>query len=119
MLRLPSHNQRFHLLLRNLSSFASKTTIFMTSKQFLPSPLLPQTLSPKHFSNPSKRLIPSLSSKPIPKNHSFSLRTNEFSSLPSPSVSSPSPSIFYFLQIQEKGSNLANCDSLTGLPMYN
>ncbi|KAG4169858.1 hypothetical protein ERO13_A12G108800v2 [Gossypium hirsutum] len=95
MLRLPSHNQRFHLLLRNLSSFASKTTIFMTSKQFLPSPLLPQTLSPKHFSNPSKRLLPSLSSKPIPKNHSFSLRTNEFSSRPSPSVS-------YFLQIQEK-----------------
>ncbi|KAA3489453.1 twinkle-like protein, chloroplastic/mitochondrial-like isoform X1 [Gossypium australe] len=63
----------------------------MTSKHFLPSPLLPQTLSPKHFSSPSKRLLPSLSSKPIPKNRSFSLSTNGFYSLPSPSVSSPSP----------------------------
>ncbi|KAA3484455.1 mitochondrial outer membrane protein porin of 34 kDa-like [Gossypium australe] len=86
MLRLPSYNQCFHLLLRNLSSFASKTTIFIASKHFLPSLLLPQTLSPKHFSTPSKHLIPSLSSKPIPKNNSFSLRTNGFSSLPYPSV---------------------------------
>ncbi|XP_052487708.1 primase homolog protein isoform X2 [Gossypium raimondii] len=93
MLRLPFHNQRFHLLLRNLSSFASKTTIFMTSKHFLPSPLPPQTLSPKHFSTPSKRLLPSFPSKPIPKNHSLSLRTNGFYSLPSPSVSSPSPDV--------------------------
>ncbi|KHG10114.1 DNA primase/helicase [Gossypium arboreum] len=100
MLRLPSHNQRFHLLLRNLSSFASKTTIFMASKHFLPSPLLPQTLSPKHFSTPSKRLLPSLSSKPIPKNHSFSLRTNGFCSLPSPSVSSPSPAYSQDLEDQ-------------------
>ncbi|TYH70514.1 hypothetical protein ES332_D05G122600v1 [Gossypium tomentosum] len=100
MLRLPSHNQRFHLLLRNLSSFASKTTIFMTSKHFLPSPLLPQTLSPKHFSTPSKRLLPSLSSKPIPQNHSFSLRTNGFYSLPSPSDSSPSPAYSQDLEDQ-------------------
>ncbi|KAH1097538.1 hypothetical protein J1N35_014459 [Gossypium stocksii] len=63
----------------------------MTSKHFLPSPLLPQALSPKHFSTPSKCLIPSISSKPIPKNHSFSLKTNVFSSLPSPNVSSSSP----------------------------
>ncbi|KAB2028713.1 hypothetical protein ES319_D05G114800v1 [Gossypium barbadense] len=65
----------------------------MTSKHFLPSPLLPQTLSPKHFSTPSKRLLPSFPSKPIPKNQSFSLRTNGFYSLPSPSVSSPSPDV--------------------------
>ncbi|XP_052487706.1 twinkle homolog protein, chloroplastic/mitochondrial isoform X2 [Gossypium raimondii] len=100
MLRLPSHNQRFHLLIRNLSSFASNTTIFMTSKHFLPSPLLPQTLSPKHFSTPSKRLLPSLSSKPIPNNHSFWLRTNGFYSLPSPSDSSPSPAYSQDLEDQ-------------------
>ncbi|KAH1066659.1 hypothetical protein J1N35_031646 [Gossypium stocksii] len=100
MLRLPSHNQRLHLLLGNLSSFASKTTIFKTSKHFIPSHLLPQTLSPKHFFTPPKRLLPSLSSKPIPKNHSFSLRTNGFSCLPSPSVSSPSPAYSQDLEDQ-------------------
>ncbi|KAK8296364.1 hypothetical protein V6Z12_D05G119900 [Gossypium hirsutum] len=72
----------------------------MTSKHFLPSPLLPQTLSPKHFSTPSKRLLPSLSSKPIPQNHSFSLRTNGFYSLPSPSDSSPSPAYSQDLEDQ-------------------
>ncbi|KAG8498956.1 hypothetical protein CXB51_005323 [Gossypium anomalum] len=111
MLRLPSHNQCFHLLLHNLYSFASKTTILMTSKHFLPFPLLPQALSPKHFSTPSKRPLPSLFSKPIPKNHSFSLKTNGFSSLLSPNVSSPSLCIFYFL---EKGCCLI-VYSLTGV----
>ncbi|MFQ6656644.1 hypothetical protein Gotur_026663 [Gossypium turneri] len=76
--------------------FFSKTTIFMTSKHFFPSSLLPHVLSPKHFSTPSKCLFPSLSSKPIPKNHSFLLKTNGFSSLPSSNVYSPSPSIFLF-----------------------
>ncbi|TYI68362.1 hypothetical protein E1A91_D08G084300v1, partial [Gossypium mustelinum] len=55
---------------------------------------IPQKPSPNN--NPSKRFLPSLSSKLIPKNHSFSLKINGFSSLPSPSVSSPSPRIFLF-----------------------
>ncbi|KAB2081222.1 hypothetical protein ES319_A05G117600v1 [Gossypium barbadense] len=67
MLRLPSHNQRLHLLLRNLSSFASKTTIFKTSKHFIPSHLLPQTLSPEHFSTPSKHSFPLFLPNPSPK----------------------------------------------------
>nr|KJB57303.1 hypothetical protein B456_009G157500 [Gossypium raimondii] len=61
---------------------------------------IPQKPSQKSFFLPSKRFLPSFSSKPIPKNHSFSFKTNEFSSLPSLSVSSPSSRIFYFLQIQ-------------------
>ncbi|KAK8581374.1 hypothetical protein V6N13_144403 [Hibiscus sabdariffa] len=58
----------------------------MHSKHFLASSSssLP-LLRPKYFPIPSKPFLPSLSSKPIPKTLSFSLNTNGFSSLPSPS----------------------------------
>ncbi|OMO83155.1 hypothetical protein CCACVL1_11539 [Corchorus capsularis] len=60
----------------------------MASKTFSSSfirTLLPSTPSPK----PSKRLVPSLSSKPISKNNSLKLPTNGFSSLPYASVPTP------------------------------
>ncbi|GMI91991.1 Arabidopsis TWINKLE homolog [Hibiscus trionum] len=71
MLRFHSQSQRIHLLLRKFTAFS------MPSKHFLPSSLpLPP---PKNFH------IPSIPSKPFPKTLSFSLSTNGFSSLPSPS----------------------------------
>ncbi|XWS20765.1 hypothetical protein CRYUN_Cryun31cG0130500 [Craigia yunnanensis] len=94
MLRFPCHisnNPRLRLV-HKLSLFSSYTA-FMVSKPFLKTSssftLLPLIPSPKSLSTPSKRLVPSLSSKPIPKNHSLSLRTNGFSSLPYANVSAP------------------------------
>ncbi|XVF74992.1 hypothetical protein PTKIN_Ptkin13bG0153500 [Pterospermum kingtungense] len=91
MLRFPWHitnNPRRHLL-RKLSLFSSN--------MLLPKPFL-RTSSSSFFtlltpssSSPVKRLVPSLSSKPFSKNNSFPLKTNGFSSLPYPNLSSPAP----------------------------
>ncbi|XVF23032.1 hypothetical protein REPUB_Repub13aG0003300 [Reevesia pubescens] len=82
MLRFPCHisssNRRLHLLHKNLSLFSSNMVsrhFFLKTSSFTLIPLSP--ISPK-------RLLPSLSSKPpISRTHSFSLRPNGFSSLPS------------------------------------
>ncbi|OMO82630.1 hypothetical protein COLO4_22894 [Corchorus olitorius] len=88
MLRLPyhiRHNPHFHL--HKLSFLSSKSAVLMASKTFSSffRTLLPSTPSPK----PNKRLVPSLSSKPISKNNSLKLPTNGFSSLPYASVPTP------------------------------
>ncbi|XVE89437.1 hypothetical protein DITRI_Ditri19aG0201300 [Diplodiscus trichospermus] len=95
MLRFPchiSHNPRLNLL-HKLSLFSSNTA-FMVSKHFLKNSsssftLPPLTHSLRHLSPTSKRLVLCLSSKPISKSLSLSLKTNGFSSLPSSNVSSP------------------------------
>ncbi|XWS11484.1 hypothetical protein CRYUN_Cryun37aG0002300 [Craigia yunnanensis] len=94
MLRFPCHFSHPRLYLLHKLSLFSSNTAFMVSKHFLKTSfssftLLPLTPSPKHLSTPSKRLVPSLSSKPISKNLSLSLRPNGFSSLPSSNVSTP------------------------------
>ncbi|KAK8641651.1 hypothetical protein V6N13_011035 [Hibiscus sabdariffa] len=81
MLRFPSHHQRTHLLLRKLTAFSMPSKHSLASSSSLP--LLP--VPPKYSPIPSKRFLPSPSSKPFPKTLSFSLSTHGFSSLPYPS----------------------------------
>ncbi|XP_007023031.2 PREDICTED: twinkle homolog protein, chloroplastic/mitochondrial [Theobroma cacao] len=91
MLRFPDHiRNNPRLRLHKLSLFSCNSAALMASKTFSSSfSLLPLTPSPKRLSTPCKRLVPYLSSKPDSKNHSLSLRTNGFSSIPSANVSAP------------------------------
>lgn len=97
MLRFPDHiRNNPRLRLHKLSLFSCNSAALMASKTFSSSfSLLPLTPSPKRLSTPCKRLVPYLSSKPYSKNHSLSLRTNGFSSIPSANVSAPGIFLIY------------------------